>query len=56
MTPKRILAGAGISSLLVVLAAGAAFSAQDRYGLSVPASPPGQEKGCIAPLRLGRGG
>jgi len=36
MTSKRIRMGAGISSLLVVLAAGAAFSAQDRYSLAVP--------------------
>jgi hypothetical protein len=36
MTHKTMLMSAGIASALIVLAAGAAFSAQDRYSLAVP--------------------
>ena len=36
MTNRRMLVGVGIASALAVLVAGAAFSAQDRYGVSVP--------------------
>lgn len=36
MTNRRMLLGVGVASALAVLVAGAAFSAQDRYGVSVP--------------------